>query len=524
MSNWLVLSGLCKFFSTFSSRSLQFDNLRKYLSAKFFDYLWPIHSHEAPKFLLQTLLMFCILAIQNLIRATKDSIIATLIAPEAIPFLKFYGVMPVAFLVTIIYLKLINSLKEQKTFYLILSFFLLFFLLFGFYLFPNYHRFHLSDDQISHFIIIYPQLKWFIMITASWSFSLFYIMAELWPNLMFALLFWQFINKVTNIEESRRFYPVFGLFGQTSLYICGLFLINLPEFNEFIANKMALNIDRQVLSIQIILSIVILLGLIALTVFWVLSHLFYKEENIQNQKITNKIKENISLIDSFKIVFSSRYIMLIALLLICYGAAINLVEGPWKSSAQSIYKTPTEFSAFIGQYIKYTGIFTVIFVLFASNIVRKLGWCSAAIITPLMVFITGILYFLTANFHQISAFIMLYIALSDPALISVTIGAVQNILSKSSKYTLFDSTKEMAYVPLDDSLKRNGKAVEGASTKIGKALGALVQSGIFIIFPGATYAAISKSLMVIFSLICLIWIYAVISLNKAYKKAVLSNK
>ena len=178
--------------------------------SKIIDYLWPVERHELPKFLFLTLLMFCILGIQNLIRAMKDSIINTMIGTETIAFLKFWGVMPAAFIVTIIYVKLVSVMKGENIFYLIMSVFLGFFVLFAFVLFPNYQYLHLNPKYATNLSILYPNLKWFILLLSNWSFSLFYIIAELWPNAIFALLFWQFVNKITTIDESKRFYPLFG--------------------------------------------------------------------------------------------------------------------------------------------------------------------------------------------------------------------------------------------------------------------------------------------------------------------------
>ncbi|MGC0371563.1 MAG: hypothetical protein DGJ47_000252 [Rickettsiaceae bacterium] len=484
---------------------------------KFLDYVWPIARHELPKFLFITLLMFCILCIQNLIRATKDSVISTMIGAETISFLKIWGVMPVAFLITIIYVKLVNVMKGEHIFYLVITTFLSFFVLFAFYLFPSYESLHLDQDYAQDLVASYPRLKWFILLLSNWSFSLFYVISELWPNVIFSLLFWQFVNKITSIDESRRFYPLFSLLGQTGLYLSGTFLINLPHVNAYFTELFNLSADISVVSVQIIISVVCALGAISLIVFWVINHKILDIATAENLQFKAK-KKQMSFSESFKMIASSRYIRLIAILLFCYGLAINLVEGPWKNEAAKIYKTPTEFASFVGGYLKYTGIFTIFFVLLGSNIVRRLGWVFAAIITPIMVLVTGLGFFMVASFDKVAIFMMASFAFTDPIMLAVVLGSIQNVLSKSSKYTLFDSTKEMAYVPLNDELKTKGKAAaDMIGTKLGKSGSAFIQSTIFIIFPAATYSSISPYLMIGFLLVCVVWVITVLELNKEYK-------
>lgn len=496
------------------------SNLSKSAPSKFqdfLDYLWPIAKHELPKFLLITLLMFCILGIQNLIRAMKDSVVNTMIGTETISFLKFWGVLPAAFLVTIIYVKLVSVMKGENIFYLVMSIFLSFFFLFAFFLFPNHQVIHISAAKAQEIIALYPNFKWFILLLSNWSFSLFYVIAELWPNAIFGLLFWQFVNKITTIEESKRFYPLFGLLGQTGLYLSGQFLINLSAMSNFASRAFNLDKDQNIISVQIVISMVLVLGAVALLAFWLINHKILDIATSESLKFKVK-KSQITLKESFKMVVESRYIRLIAILLICYGIAINLVEGPWKAEASKVYTNTTDFAMFVGRYLSYTGLLTIIFVIIGSNIVRKLGWFSAAIITPFMVMITGAMFFAVVNFNLVGAAAMMFFALTDPILIAIMIGAIQNVLSKSSKYTLFDSTKEMAYVPLNDELKTRGKAAaDMIGTKLGKSSSAFLQSMLFVIIPTATYHSLSLYLMSVFIIICIIWIWAVFELNKEYK-------
>lgn len=48
-----------------------------------------------------------------------------------------------------------------------------------------------------------------------------------------------------------------------------------------------------------------------------------------------------------------------------------------------------------------------------------------------------------------------------PLYAAVLVGAAQNIFSKSSKYSLFDPCKEMAYIPLDQETKVRGTGCQG---------------------------------------------------------------
>lgn len=482
----------------------------------FADYIWPVHKEELAFFLSMTGLMFCILFNQNLLRAIKDSVVIPNMGNEATSFIKFSGVLPAAILMSVIYVKLINIFKPEKVFYIIMTTFLVFFGIFAFMLFPNRSVIHMSDETTANLISSFPHLKWFIILVSNWSYSLFYTIAELWSNAVFALLFWQFANTVTTIEQSKRFYPLFGLLGQTGLFISGKYLEVSKPLSNYIVSNFELSINTNVVYVQVVIGLVLVLGVISLMLFWMLNNKVISPEQVAKVQFKPK-KSKLSLAESFKFVISSKYIMLIATLLVCYGVAINLVEAPWKAQAGIIYPTEAEYGAFVGQYLKYNGILTIMFVLIGSNLVRKVGWFSTAIITPIIAISTGLLFFGLSNFEEYAEFLLRSASMTDPILLAVIAGAVMNVLIKSSKYTLFDSTKEMSYVPLEEELKTKGKAAADViGVKLGKSMSAFFQMLLFTLVPSATYDSISKYLMVLFIIVCIIWLWAVKELNKEY--------
>jgi len=93
--------------------------------------LWPVHNYELKKILPMLMMFFFISFNYSVLRNIKDSLIVT--APgsgaETIPYLKFWGVIPVAIIFMIIFSKLSNILSKQKLFYASLLPFLIFFIL-----------------------------------------------------------------------------------------------------------------------------------------------------------------------------------------------------------------------------------------------------------------------------------------------------------------------------------------------------------------------------------------------------------
>lgn len=103
---------------------------------------------------------------------------------------------------------------------------------------------------------------------------------------------------------------------------------------------------------------------------------------------------------------------------------------------------------------------------------------------------------------------------------AVIVGAAQNILTKGTKYALFDPTKEMAYIPLDQDLKTKGKAaVDVIGGRLGKAAGGYTVMGIFTIFAVQDIMVVTPYLAAIIAGIVLMWVFGVGALSVRYNRA-----
>ena len=103
--------------------------------------------------------------------------------------------------------------------------------------------------------------------------------------------------------------------------------------------------------------------------------------------------------------------------------------------------------------------------------------------TPITMLITSIGFFVfylgngAIEAVSISSYVM------TPLALSVFFGSAQNCLSKAAKYSVFDTTKDMAFIPLDHDAKLKGKAaIDGFGSRLGKSGGSIIHQVLLIFF------------------------------------------
>lgn len=481
------------------------------LTQKLLQLLWPIERRELKKFLPMAIMMACIIFNYALLRSVKDGLVITSIGAEAISFLKTYFVLPSAVLFMIKYAKLCNIMSPRKVFYTITSIFIGYLALFAFVLYPNPEFFHMAPATVEALAAQFPNFQWFIRIIGSWTYATMYVMAEMWGAMMLTLLFWQFANQITTSKEAKRFYGMFGLFGALAM----------TQVKPVVGLLLNSNIQLVPENVKLIPIFCVMIGLAMVVMYlyhWMNKHVLTDPTLCPSEGGAKKKKKaKLSLKDSFKMITTSKYLGLIAALILCYGISINLVEGVWKAQVKLAYPTVEAYTTFMSSFMSWQGWASILFILVGSNILRRVSWSTAALFTPIMIMVTGLAFFSFIFFGSTAGLHIAAFFGTGPLAVVVTIGMIQNVMSKATKYSLFDATKEMAYIPLDEELKTKGKAaVDVIGGRFGKSGGGIIQSTFFMLLPSYTFNEALPFFAGVFFLVVLAWVFAVKGLSTKY--------
>lgn len=476
--------------------------------AKWRNRLWPIQAYELKKVLPLLFMKFFISFTYGVLTTMKDAFVVTAegAGAEVIPVLKGWVVLPIALGATLLYSKLSNILKRSTLFYSVILFFMLFIFIFGFVLYPNLEALspHASADWLldkighsnSHWVSIYR----------NWIQSIFFVAAELWGTVVIFLLFWGFVNHISNLNEAKRCYNLFIAGGDLAQMFTG------PLVCYFTGKYLASQFD---LALQSLVICVLCFGGMIMGLHWLLTHVVLKDKRLyqpehKDQKVDQKTK--LSLFESLKFIVRSPHLRFIAIMVVAYGLTVNLTEVSWKANLKTAFPETGAYQAFMATVSSSVGLFSFIITLFFSGvIIRKLGWHFSAQLPPIIIGATSLIFLtLFMNKGWLGA---------TPLMPIVLFGAFQNVSTKVMKYAFFDATKEMSYIPLDQESKVKGKAaIDVVGSRLGKSGAAWIQILLIQLAGTGSVLSITHFLIPIIGCTVVFWILSVKQLNKEISK------
>lgn len=488
------------------------------LISSFFSYLktcaWPIKPHERKK-LIPMLMMICLIVFcYDLLRNMKDAIAITASGAEIIPFIKVWALLPGALLLTYVFTKLSNHYSQERVFYIMISGFLIFFALFAFILYPLRHSLHPHGLADSLENVLPLGFKGLVSMFRNWSFTLFYVACELWGSIVMTVIFWGFANEVTKIDEAHRFFGVFCLGANCCAIMAGEAGLFIP--NEYAATDLIR--EEWGLPLMILCSLVILCGMAVMGIFrWMNQNVLNDPafDELHKTKKEFKAKGKLSMKESFSYLSNSKYLICIAVLVVAYNLVINLVEVVWKDQLRRLYPSPDDYFKFMSYLTVTIGIVSAVMSLFMSRIIDRIGWTGTALLTPIIMVVTSIGFFGFIFYRSyVGENVLLFLG-ATPLYLAVMFGAAQNCLSKAMKYSVFDGTKEMAFIPLSHECKLRGKAaIDGVGSRLGKSGGSVIHTALLMVF--GSLSASSAYVAVILLVVIAVWIIAAKSLGKQF--------
>lgn len=478
--------------------------------------VWPIYNHELKKLVPMWLMMFFIGFNYSVLRCMKESMLVPAAGAEVLPFVKVWMMLPMAILMTWVFTRLSNRYSQEKVVYIIIGGFLSCFAFFAFVVYPYSEHLHphaMADMLEGHLPL---GCKGLISMFRYWTFVGFYVLSELWGIVVLNVLFWGFANEVTQISEARRFYGVLGAAANIAAIVAG-------QAANFIAQTKLnphLPFGKTPWEQTVILLVIMIIttGLLTIAAFrWLNKNVLNDPcyEGFHKNSKPLKMKKKLSVKDSFSYLSRSKYLICIAVLVVSYNLVINMVEIVWKDQLRTMYPSPEKFNSFLNNLTSIVGVFSTLIALFMSRIMKKMGWTSTALITPIVMLVTCAGFFSSILFQGTLGPIVFALTGATPLAMAVFFGAAQNCLSKAAKYSVFDGTKEMAFIPLDHECKLKGKAaIDGVGSRLGKSGGSMIHTGLLMVF--ASLSASAPYVAVIIVGVIAAWIAAAGSLGRQF--------
>jgi AAA family ATP:ADP antiporter len=480
-------------------------------------FLWPVHREEHRKFIPMLIISFLVCFNYYLLKIIKDGVIIT--APnsgaEALPYIKVWAIMPAAFLMMFLFTRLSNFFNRRTIFYAMIWFYIAYFIVFTLFLYPNKDVLHPHAFADYLQTLLPTGCKGLIAIFRNWTFTTFYVMAEMWSTMIMTVLFWGFANDVTSVKDAKRFYGLIGV-GTNLSGVAAAFLVKNLSTHLF-NPSLPFGKTGWDQSFTFINLIIIAASLVSMGLYWWLNRqgLGYTEEILKSHR-ESPIK--MGLRKNFAYIAKSKYLICIAILVVTFNIVINLAEVVWKDQVKQLYPTTADFNSYMAGINFWIALIAALISLFISgNVIRALGWTKSALIAPILTLVTGALFFAALLLPKETILTICAAIGTSPLVLAVALGSLQNSLLRGTKYSLVDQTKELAFVPLNQESKLKGKAaIDGLGSRLGKSGGSLMYQALLIIFGSIVGSIHVVAFLLLFAVIG--WIFAVKVLGRQFNQ------
>jgi len=455
---------------------------------------------EQKKTIAMALLIMLTVIGYNIMRGMKKAIILTFPSAGAayIPFVKTMLVMPMSIVIGAFYLYLRHQRGIVSAYYIISLSFLAYFMLFTFFLLPQLSLVTPDQAWVAHMQNLYPHFKFFIGMLSNWPIAFYYVAAELWGTYTLVVLFWQVANELYAPSEATEAFPLFIFVSSISIIIASFAL----EFLSYTSDPLT--------------SCTVTMGVLSLAMMSVVAFLnqAYSFGHTKPLKTPESGKKKVSFSESITLSLTSPHVLYIGVCVFSFGMLVNFFELSLDHKISVYYSNPKLLLEFQSWFTRAKGLLCIAANLVNAVLLRRMGWFGVAMITPCICILSANL-FLFSCYHM--DFLQSYFHIASGEELLLSVGCVFLVLTYACKYSFFDTTKELAFTPLPNSIKASAKAMaDGICGRAGKSGSSFVQASLMTVTAAQTVPDIIPYLMWLGAILSVFWVWSMVRLNHSY--------
>ncbi|BCL65808.1 ATP/ADP translocase [uncultured bacterium] len=423
----------------------------------------------------------------SLARRMKDLVVVVFMGAECISAIKMFFVLPSMFVFVYLTQKITinadDNFKNKFRFWLKVPFL---------FLFLGYAILEFTGNRdiiksvgidITPIIKYAPSCLQSLLVTIAiplkyLMMSILYTATETYSFMHLNGTFWSMMNLYTKKSDAKVMYPIITMAASVSTILSGLigYIIGYILDTQWVQKINIYNIDYDGMVLSSTLFIVSLCIFLSMFFYLLnLKQLLNIYSGSEEEKKDKKQKVKMTFMQSVKQIANNKIVCCMSICVLCYMFSINVVETIWKKKVFIYFRKLQNNPRGMNDMYNLVQIFIGITSFINSYITTKTlsrSWILTALIPPICVGITGSIFFLNLIFLPTEGKIFGYAALILP----VIWGAINNVFSKSTKYTQFDSSKETAILYIPKQLRDGSKnTIDTMCGRLGKSLGGLTQ-------------------------------------------------
>ncbi len=316
---------------------------------------------------------------------------------------------------------------------------------------------------------------------------LWYFFVESYGSLIVAL-FWAFLAEITNVEASKKGFPLIYAFTQIGQILLPLVLVQIP---------IRLHVTTNAFSMLLIVFVLLLINPLV-------KYVARKtpKEGLAEQTIgakPEKKKSKTGFMEGLKLLFTTPYLAGIFFSLTCFEVLATIFDFNFKYEAASTFGG-VNLTGYLNTYGTTVGVVTFIMIILGVNkITKRLGITISLAIVPIY-FGLAVLGFFTI--HSLDFLFCLMVS------------------AKAINYGLNGPSLKQLYVPTSPEAKSKAQAwIETFGSRVSKEGGSMLNLLPQAIGKHAAHLAISG----LGAVLVAVWLFVSLFLGKTYKKAVDNN-